>query len=81
MDRMDDFDHATAVEEQFRALAVAAATRPIAARTLVSATHCQNEACGEEIPEARRNAAPGCRFCVDCQERCETTLRRRLRCR
>lgn len=78
---MDDFDHATAVEEQFRLLAVAAATRPIPAHAPLSATHCQNEACGVEIPNARRNAAPGCRFCVDCQERCETVLKRRLRCR
>jgi phage/conjugal plasmid C-4 type zinc finger TraR family protein len=23
--------------------------------------------CGEEIPEARRRAVPGCRRCVDCQ--------------
>ncbi len=30
-----------------------------------SATHC--EECGVEIPQARRDAAPGCRTCVDCQ--------------
>jgi phage/conjugal plasmid C-4 type zinc finger TraR family protein len=23
--------------------------------------------CGEEIPEARRQAMPGCRRCIDCQ--------------
>jgi len=28
-------------------------------------THC--EACEEPIPEARRNAIPGVRLCVDCQ--------------
>jgi len=27
--------------------------------------HCQE--CGNEIPEARRNAMPGTRFCVVCQ--------------
>lgn len=29
-------------------------------------THCTN--CGSEIPEARRNAIPGVRLCVPCQE-------------
>jgi phage/conjugal plasmid C-4 type zinc finger TraR family protein len=29
-------------------------------------THCEN--CGAEIPEARRNAIPGVRLCVACQE-------------
>lgn len=31
-----------------------------------SATHCDD--CGTEIPEARRNALPGTRFCVACQD-------------
>jgi len=31
-----------------------------------SLTHC--EECGVEIPEARRKAVPGVRFCVACQE-------------
>jgi phage/conjugal plasmid C-4 type zinc finger TraR family protein len=31
-----------------------------------SATHCAH--CGAEIPEARRNAIPGVRLCVPCQE-------------
>jgi phage/conjugal plasmid C-4 type zinc finger TraR family protein len=30
------------------------------------ATHC--EGCGAAIPEARRNAIPGVRLCVPCQE-------------
>ncbi|WP_236208973.1 TraR/DksA C4-type zinc finger protein [Pseudomonas tohonis] len=25
------------------------------------------DSCGTDIPEARRLAVPGCRFCVDCQ--------------
>jgi phage/conjugal plasmid C-4 type zinc finger TraR family protein len=29
-------------------------------------THCAS--CGAEIPEARRNAIPGVRLCVPCQE-------------
>ncbi len=31
-----------------------------------SLTHC--EACGDEIPPARRQAVPGVRLCVSCQE-------------
>lgn len=34
-----------------------------------SAEEC--ESCGEVIPQARRLAVPGCRFCVDCQSRLE----------
>ncbi|MDA8164074.1 MAG: TraR/DksA family transcriptional regulator [Desulfobacteraceae bacterium] len=34
-----------------------------------SATEC--EECGVEIPEARRQAVPGCTLCVDCQEKTE----------
>ncbi|WP_313128114.1 TraR/DksA C4-type zinc finger protein [Stutzerimonas nitrititolerans] len=30
-----------------------------------SSTHC--EECGVEIPQARREAAPGCLTCIDCQ--------------
>lgn len=29
------------------------------------------EDCGEEIPKERREAAPGCTRCVDCQIRAE----------
>ena len=31
-----------------------------------SLSHCEH--CGAEIPEARRNAIPGVRLCVPCQE-------------
>ncbi|MCY1359344.1 phage/conjugal plasmid C-4 type zinc finger protein, TraR family [compost metagenome] len=30
-----------------------------------SALEC--DGCGEDIPEGRRQAVPGCRHCVDCQ--------------
>ncbi|WP_312921110.1 TraR/DksA family transcriptional regulator [Stutzerimonas nitrititolerans] len=30
-----------------------------------SAMHC--EECGGEIPQARREAVPGCQTCIDCQ--------------
>lgn len=35
-------------------------------RNAVSATHCIE--CGEDIPQARREAVPGCRTCADCQQ-------------
>lgn len=35
-------------------------------RNAVSAEQC--EACGVDIPEARRAAVPGCKTCVDCQQ-------------
>ncbi|MFP4588064.1 MAG: TraR/DksA C4-type zinc finger protein [Desulfohalobiaceae bacterium] len=31
-----------------------------------SALECQ--VCGQDIPQARREAVPGCRLCVRCQE-------------
>jgi len=37
----------------------------------VSLTHC--DGCGEEIPEARRQAMPGVRYCVRCQTQLEKT--------
>lgn len=65
---MDVFDRATEREEQLREDALAAQARRagFAGKTVVdSATHCDE--CGEAIPEARRQAVPGCRTCVDCQ--------------
>ena len=26
------------------------------------------EACGDDIPQARRVAVPGCKLCIDCQQ-------------
>ncbi|WP_176317188.1 TraR/DksA C4-type zinc finger protein [Burkholderia vietnamiensis] len=77
---MDDFDHASDIEEQYRALAIAAATRP-ACSTAESEAFCLNEACGEPIPEERRRAIPGCRFCIECQERRELVIKRRYACK
>lgn len=77
---MDDFDHASEMEEQYRALAIAAARRP-AHQAAESAAFCQNEACGEPIPDERRRAVPGCRFCIECQERRERVLNRRYVCK
>ncbi|WP_175895700.1 TraR/DksA C4-type zinc finger protein [Burkholderia cepacia] len=77
---MDDFDHASEMEEQYRALAIAAARRP-AHRAIESAAFCQNEECGEPIPDERRRAVPGCRFCIECQARREQVMNRRYACK
>ncbi|MCA8059456.1 TraR/DksA C4-type zinc finger protein [Burkholderia cepacia] len=77
---MDDFDHASDIEEQYRALAIAAARRP-AHQAAESAPFCQNEACGEPIPDERRRAVPGCRFCIECQARREQVINRRYACK
>lgn len=72
----DDFDHASDVEEQYRALVIAAGTRPPTTEPAESERYCANEACGVEIPIERRNAVPGCRFCIECQKRREARLKR-----
>ncbi|MCA8058119.1 TraR/DksA C4-type zinc finger protein [Burkholderia cepacia] len=77
---MDDFDHASEMEEQYRAFAIAAARRP-AHQAAESAAFCQNEACGEPIPDERRRAVPGCRFCIECQARREQVINRRYACK
>jgi phage/conjugal plasmid C-4 type zinc finger TraR family protein len=41
-----------------------------------SATHC--EECGIAIPDARRNAIPGVRFCVSCQSELEKGQKKTL---
>lgn len=41
-----------------------------------SARVCLDEDCGVPIPEARRSAAPGCRYCIECQSRREQIKRR-----
>lgn len=62
-------DHAAAIEMADREKAI----REVRARVRSgpSAEFCQDETCGEPIPEARRLAVPGCRYCIDCQARLE----------
>ena len=38
-----------------------------------SATHCQE--CGEPIPDARRDALPGVRLCIACQQKADAEVR------
>lgn len=70
---MADFaDDASAVEELQRNAALSAHRIN---RDAVSATHCSE--CGDELPEARRKAYPGCTMCVDCQGEMELRNKQR----
>lgn len=40
-----------------------------------SATECEN--CGDDIPEDRRKAYPGCKRCISCQQQHERDQRNR----
>lgn len=40
-----------------------------------SSAFCQAKGCDEPIPETRRQAVPGCKFCVACQTRQERKAR------
>ena len=60
---MDIIDRAQEVEAMHRARALADATRPV----VVGPERTACLSCGEDIPEARRRAVPGCARCADCQ--------------
>jgi len=70
---MDQFDRATQLEEQHRELALAQQALQRAQTTGASAFFCID--CGVDIPEARRQAVPGCQRCIDCQTRHEQRAR------
>lgn len=76
----DIYDQATEAEEYYRALALAeqAAKMPTPAGDwrALSATRCEGAGCGERIPDERRRAVPGVRFCVECQAVREIKTRR-----
>ena len=77
----DECDRAQAREEELRADALADQARRarLEGKTVAdSAEHCGENAsgalgCGEPIAQARREAQPGCQFCVACQARIEKT--------
>ncbi|ANA74778.1 TraR/DksA C4-type zinc finger protein [Pseudomonas aeruginosa] len=52
----------------------AALAQRTSTRLAPSALWCED--CGEQIPEARRQAAPGCECCISCQELREHPARR-----
>lgn len=63
----DVSDLATEREEEWREDALQAAKRARdAARSQPSARVCDR--CEDLIPEARREAVPGCQHCVSCQQ-------------
>lgn len=61
----DDVDRAQAREEEMRQDALAELARRAQAAAGDSALFCVS--CGQEIPEARRLAAPGCQLCIECK--------------
>ncbi|ARC92816.1 molecular chaperone DnaK [Vibrio coralliilyticus] len=62
----DLIDHANGTETQFTEVALAnQLLRASQNAEKESAFHCQE--CGEQIPEARREASKGCQLCIDCQ--------------
>ena len=65
-------DQASELEELLREQAIAAHRID---RNAVSATHCIE--CGEDIPEPRRVAVPGCQACSDCQQLIELKNKQR----
>lgn len=65
-------DAASELEELLREQAIAAHRID---RNAVSATHCIE--CGDDIPQARREAVPGCRTCASCQEEIELIRKQR----
>jgi phage/conjugal plasmid C-4 type zinc finger TraR family protein len=64
---MDEFDRASELEQRWRDAAIrqAQAAKPQG----LSAHECED--CAEPIPQARREAVSGCRFCIECQIRHE----------
>lgn len=75
------FDRATEHEEWLREMALNAQAQrgPKAPREdweQHSAKWCEGARCGERIPDERRRAYPGVRFCVECQMRKEQQERR-----
>lgn len=67
---MADFaDLASTASEGYLADALARRERIRMSAPAESAIECED--CGEEIPEARRNAVPGCTRCRECQDNFE----------
>lgn len=61
----DEIDRATDQQAVLLQAAIDRAAAKSSCRASGAAPNC--EECGEPIPEPRRKAAPGCRYCVACQ--------------
>lgn len=68
----DIIDTAAEIEELQRNAALSAHRID---RKAVSAEHCED--CGEDIPEPRRAAVPGCQTCASCQKEIELRNKQR----
>ncbi len=63
----DLVDHANGKETQFTEMALANHLLRVSQNAeKESALDCKE--CGEQIPEARREASKGCQLCIDCQQ-------------
>lgn len=69
---MDEIDRAQEREQEMRDDALAEFHRHHSGEAADSAEFCAH--CEERIPEARRQAVPGCRLCVDCQAYLEMVM-------
>ena len=65
---MDVFDRAQDLETRERTAAIKSARASLGNGK--GRETCQ--ACGEDIPQARRDAMPACRLCIACQREWET---------
>jgi phage/conjugal plasmid C-4 type zinc finger TraR family protein len=61
---MDQFDRAQELDAHYRDQALAIHKRAASSGPRTSRTNCVD--CEEEIPQARRIAAPGCLRCLEC---------------
>ncbi|STA80449.1 TraR/DksA family transcriptional regulator [Citrobacter koseri] len=68
----DIIDTAAEIEELQRNAALSAHRID---RNAISAEHCGE--CGEDIPESRRAAVPGCKTCASCQTDLELIRKQR----
>lgn len=62
---MDQCDRAESEVNMFRKAAISKGLKRKIRRGLKSFIECID--CGDEIPEARRKAVPGCIRCVECE--------------
>lgn len=76
---MDVFDQAQAMDAEFCAMSIDAVKR-LAAQQHYDANNAVTDCawCGEEIPEARQRAVPGCDLCAHCQSQRERLPGRKI---
>lgn len=66
-----------AVSEQIEASISDELARMKQHRTPIGESFTECAECGEEIPEARRNAIPGVKLCIDCQRERDSSFKPR----